>query len=66
MSDVLMSDSPSKDSSACSPGSPGRHPLFGLFGLSEPRTSRLRHDVASSFDIGFSWKVEQFALPIPP
>jgi hypothetical protein len=26
----------------------------------------LRHDVASSFDIGFSWKVEQFALPIPP
>jgi hypothetical protein len=24
----------------------------------------LRHDVASSFDIGFPWRVEHFALPI--
>jgi hypothetical protein len=49
---------------ACSPESPGRHLLFSLFGLCEPRTSHLRHDVASSFDIGFPWRVEQFALPI--
>jgi len=37
----------------------------GVFSRCGPPSSRLRRDAASSFVIGFRWRVEQFALPIP-
>lgn len=38
---------------------------IGVFSRCGPPSSRLRRDAASSFVIGFRWRVEQFALPIP-